>query len=957
MNSLFKFPRRVRIHGGECGAVARALHHEAQKVALTQNEQTLISDEKAFSRQADLGKSSRSTFIERKQMSTKTSIKRIALIAVSALGFGLLSVAPSQAAFGTSDYILLGEATIDNATTTLAGRVGQEVSITVTADIAALTTSTAQEPGLSIAAAITSQPASSAVYPTLTGSASYDLGGTSGYTTTTTGLTYDDADAGTVAQTGTASAVATLNYATAGSNLDIDAADNETVGVLTFTPTHAGTYSITVWNEKDRCNGSSNCATGSSSEAATAPTQASVSGSESYKVFTINVSSGVSSIVLTRQNASAVAGGFNGSLIKVSLKDAAGNAAILAPGETITLTPSGTGDVAAINGVAVTSTAGAAYNLASTDFNSSGIAWVNLTDANDGTTNLTAAINGGNTVSTSVTFVDTVTVSAAPAPVSTSTGWQAASSPDISVPIGASTISWAATASTGSTVGFTVTETVNSGAGAITGYSVALSYDGTAAGSTTLGYAAFSVTASGAATGLTLYEIATSANSGTAASATEAQADTLTNQAGALTRSPSLINAVVGSTNTITATLKDRFGRAYPYQTVTASVTGKNPTASALTAVTDADGKVTFSITDANSNTAVNDVVTITSGSSVSSTISYGTNTVGSVAMSHSGEDDVIAGTTKIGISTAATGATGTYETVTATITGSAGALLAGVPVTFSVAGLTGAEIHSTYVTVYTNASGEAATRVSSYAAGKATVTASAGGQSGTADVYFAQETASTARTISVAATGGVVTATVKDRYGNPVKGAVVDATRVGTGYFGSGASTAQGTTGANGTVEFVVMGDATVTVAFTTATYGQSADAAGKVGATAVTAAAAGTATTLQKGLGAALAPAGVNSASVAVSNNVNAAAEAASDAAAEAIDAANAATDAANLAAEAADAATVAAEEARDAADAATAAVEELATQVATLMAALKAQITTLANTVAKIAKKVKA
>ena len=93
------------------------------------------------------------------------------------------------------------------------------------------------------------------------------------------------------------------------------------------------------------------------------------------------------------------------------------------------------------------------------------------------------------------------------------------------------------------------------------------------------------------------------------------------------------------------------------------------------------------------------------------------------------------------------------------------------------------------------------------------------------------------------------------------------------------------------------------------------------------------------------------------AAADATTAAAEAATDAAAEAIDAANAATDAANLAAEAADAATVAAEEARDAADAATAAVEELATQVATLMAALKAQITTLANTVAKIAKKVKA
>jgi hypothetical protein len=96
---------------------------------------------------------------------------------------------------------------------------------------------------------------------------------------------------------------------------------------------------------------------------------------------------------------------------------------------------------------------------------------------------------------------------------------------------------------------------------------------------------------------------------------------------------------------------------------------------------------------------------------------------------------------------------------------------------------------------------------------------------------------------------------------------------------------------------------------------------------------------------------------AAITAANAATDAANAAGDAAAEAIDAANAATDAANLAAEAADAATVAAEEARDAADAATAAVEELATQVATLMAALKAQITTLANTVAKIAKKVKA
>ena len=51
----------------------------------------------SLQRRADLEKASSSTFNERKQMSTKTSIKRLALVAVSALGFGLLSVVPAKA--------------------------------------------------------------------------------------------------------------------------------------------------------------------------------------------------------------------------------------------------------------------------------------------------------------------------------------------------------------------------------------------------------------------------------------------------------------------------------------------------------------------------------------------------------------------------------------------------------------------------------------------------------------------------------------------------------------------------------------------------------------------------------------------------------------------------------------------------------------------------------------------
>ena len=44
MNSRYKFLRRVRIHGGECGAVARALHHEAKEIFASRNQDRLDYD-------------------------------------------------------------------------------------------------------------------------------------------------------------------------------------------------------------------------------------------------------------------------------------------------------------------------------------------------------------------------------------------------------------------------------------------------------------------------------------------------------------------------------------------------------------------------------------------------------------------------------------------------------------------------------------------------------------------------------------------------------------------------------------------------------------------------------------------------------------------------------------------------------------------------------------------------
>ena len=90
MSGLQRILSRVRIHGGDSGVSARATHHNVEK-------DLLITYVSALSSQADLGNVSRST-TERKKMSTKTSFKRIALVAVAALGMGVLtSVSPANA--------------------------------------------------------------------------------------------------------------------------------------------------------------------------------------------------------------------------------------------------------------------------------------------------------------------------------------------------------------------------------------------------------------------------------------------------------------------------------------------------------------------------------------------------------------------------------------------------------------------------------------------------------------------------------------------------------------------------------------------------------------------------------------------------------------------------------------------------------------------------------------------
>jgi len=145
-----KFLHRVRIHGGEFDSSARAMNRAGEK-------DTLITYERALEAQADLRKFRGST-IERKHMSTKTTFKRVALVAVAALGLGVMSVAPSQAVT-QADSLTLSSATASQLTgeTLTAG----SASVTL-AYLGGLTTDS-----MSVSAFLTSAPAGNTALPVL----------------------------------------------------------------------------------------------------------------------------------------------------------------------------------------------------------------------------------------------------------------------------------------------------------------------------------------------------------------------------------------------------------------------------------------------------------------------------------------------------------------------------------------------------------------------------------------------------------------------------------------------------------------------------------------------------------------------------------------------------------------------------------------------------------------------
>jgi len=885
-------------------------------------------------------------------MSTKTTFKRVALVTVAALGFGVLtSVAPATAAIPTTKNFINGVSFGDitqNArrgdTNATIARAGYAVAVDIKLSSGSgYTIGSAENYNVNTYVKFNTVPAGDTALASMTGSA---LSPSLSAHTLVTGSLFAFGS-GKLSNTAVAASNATPGYLAivAGSTLATDtnllgSKGATKVGTFTFTPAVAGTYKVDAWSDDSTAGN----------------TAASRDAGERAATKTITVGGAPTSIVVASLGTAAVVGAIApanaGHVYQVSIKDAAGNITAPVPGEAVGVTlTSGTGTISDAsltmgdfnaNGYAYVTISGTATQTGTFTFAASGFTATSVVTSSTGTlanaapstftltqtTGVTAGSGYASTINTAQTIDGTVARA-----VTFATG----KAVTMRITSGSSA------AATSRVVGVSITDTY----GILSGDDVAPTYYAAVAISDTLGYGSITLPTTTLAAGESISVVLETTAGADSAAITFTAADVALNSISTL--SPATASIVTGGGVELTAQCLDQHGQAVSGCAVSWSVAGRNVTTVPVQKLADTNGYSTYTLTDAStSTTSLTDTVSaaMTYGSSTNTetaTITWGAgNAVGSITVTSS--PTLTVATTESAISTAATGPEAGAVTLTFTVKDAAGVPLVGSPVTFAADSANVSFKSSSTDTVnrklaYTSSTGVATTYIAGWVApSTVTVTATAGTKTVTTKINFVT-VAADARTISLTTTSNIAVATVKDRFGNPVKGATVNWTRTGSGYFGSGVSATTGTTDVNGVAEILVVGEATVSAELAVATYTQVDDAASYVE------------TTATSGTGASLAPAGVAKATLAIAAAASdATAQAAADAAAEATDAANAATDAANAAAEAADAATAAAQDAADA-------VAALSAQVATLISGLKAQLTALTNLVIKIQKKVKA
>jgi trimeric autotransporter adhesin len=611
--SRIKFPRRVRIHGGECGAVARALHHKAKSLSLPAVKKKVFS-----------------TTNERKQMSTKTTLKRVALVAVSALGFGLVTaVAPANAAAenlntkvrsvvnGTNDPARVGVTTRVRATVRVTEVV--ESGDTITVGARAVSAPTGSKYAAYDGTATEIEVSEVTSYLT-------NAGSSAGTYTDGNGLEY--AQASNVF-TFTATA-ATAKATSAGFYIE-------------FTPDKAGTYEFLIW--------------------AGGTTWTASYKSTSNSITTVGKPATMS---LTKYGVVTTGNTDHGALILLTLKDANGAVTRLGSGEGIAITSSSTAVATYIsdaNGDFTEEVTGLDYEAELAGLEILGAGAYHLMVLPDGASEDGSAVitfTGSGTLATAnilqnttVSIVATEDSTDAKFTLTDSTGYycddttgpglgckkNGGASHGITMTLG----TWAGDV-------FTAQATADF-ATAATKYPVKLTSGGLSFGG------AVSVAANKGSGTITLsgtagtYSVGITAFDGDGSMTISYSAPAVTTLS--LLQSTTIRSAAAG-TIALSGRVLDQYGAAMANQGVTVSVTGRNSKSATL--ATDSLGKFSYSYVDAGT-LAVTDLVTFTSvtddtKSSSATTVIIGATTVGSVAVTGGSTAETVAGTVTSPIST-----------------------------------------------------------------------------------------------------------------------------------------------------------------------------------------------------------------------------------------------------------------------------------------------------------------
>jgi hypothetical protein len=298
-------------------------------------------------------------------MSTKTTFKRVALVAVAALGFGVLtSVAPASATPGnaiTPTKVAVG--TIP----TLTPGVTSNIPVTITAPIAT------DNDTFTISVKVTSAPvgsgfasiASNSKAPGVsTASASFITGVVASGSTVTGTLTLSETANTTgaiqlddIASKTDLTPVVSANASTSGTDLTTFPYTSAAIYV-TFQPDVAGSYTFLVSTSAGTDN--TDTATYLAGDAAV--------------TFTAATAAAPATVTMAAVGSSAAAAGSNGQLVTVTLKDSAAGVAQLASGQTLNVSPNKTTTTItsknAVTGATITAaaTGTSGINLTNADF-------------------------------------------------------------------------------------------------------------------------------------------------------------------------------------------------------------------------------------------------------------------------------------------------------------------------------------------------------------------------------------------------------------------------------------------------------------------------------------------------------------------------------------------------------------------------------------------------------------